>query len=205
VGACVTGAFLRGERVRLIHAVRKLSGSGVPGTDVASLTRQLCEAMKLLPSLEREERVSALEAEFGAAAPSELPRYLSWEGVRTLAAAGWEIGSHTRTHPILPRLPEEELGPEIEESRKEIIQALGALPVGFAYPNGDCDDKVAQKVRAVGFEYAVVAMPHQAVEADPYRIARRCISEQSSRGYATAFSEGAFLAEVEGALDRFRR
>ncbi|QQS48577.1 MAG: polysaccharide deacetylase family protein [Acidobacteriota bacterium] len=63
-------------------------------------------------------------------------RMLSWAQVREAAAAGIEIGAHTRTHPDLRRLSEAEARHEIIESRIEIEDRAGCEARTFAYPFG---------------------------------------------------------------------
>ncbi|MCW2673429.1 MAG: polysaccharide deacetylase family protein [Frankiales bacterium] len=71
--------------------------------------------------------------------------------VRTLAAAGWEIGSHTRTHPLLSRLEDDVLRSELEGSREE-CEALSATScASLAYPFGDVDARVADAARRAGY------------------------------------------------------
>jgi len=205
VGAIVKSAFARGARRELAAAAAESLGrEPSPEDGVVELTRALCAAFKEVPSAARRSRVDALEARVGPPLPGDLPGFLCWEEVRELVRAGWEIGSHTRTHPILPETPSAEAEAELRTSRDELARELGAAPVGFAYPNGDTDERIVELVRAAGYRYAVVALPHQARAKDPYRISRRCISDHASAGLTGAFSSAAFLAEVEGALDRLR-
>lgn len=63
-------------------------------------------------------------------------KMLSWQQVSELAAAGIEIGSHTRTHPDLKRCSLETARVEMSESRKEIEDHLGHTVGSFAYPYG---------------------------------------------------------------------
>lgn len=205
VGAIVKGAVSRGARKELLDAAAPWLGGEPRGEEgVVDLTRRICEAFKHVESAERRRRIDTLEARAGAPEPSDLPRYLQWEEVRELQRAGWEIGNHTRTHPILPETPDPEAEQEIQESHATLTRELGTPPLGFAYPNGDCDDRIVRHVKAAGYRYAVVATPDQARPADPYRISRRCISDHSSADWSGTFSPAAFLAEVEGALDRLR-
>ncbi|MBI2893309.1 MAG: polysaccharide deacetylase family protein [Deltaproteobacteria bacterium] len=205
VGSAVSAAMRRGARADLLAAVRALLDLTLDGfSDAVTVTRAVCAALKDLPTAERQGRIEALESQIGAAPPAELPRYLSWDDVGELDRAGWEIGSHTMTHPILPRTADARAREEIVGSREQIAQRIGRPPAGFAYPNGDCDDRIVAMVRDAGYEYAVVALPEQARPSDPYRISRRCVSTPTSRGWAAGFSEGAFVAEIEGVLDRLR-
>ena len=70
--------------------------------------------------------------------PSELgvQKMLSWQQASELAAAGIEIGSHTRTHPDLRLCGFETARQEMEESRKEIEDHLSQNVNSFAYPYG---------------------------------------------------------------------
>jgi peptidoglycan/xylan/chitin deacetylase (PgdA/CDA1 family) len=205
VGAIVGNAVAKGARRELVSAAAEWLGRE-PNADegVVEITKALCEAFKRVPSAERRSRVDALEAKVGPPGPGALPRFLSWDEVRELARAGWEIGNHTRTHPILPETPDAEAAEEIRTSHETIERETGNAPVGFAYPNGDTDDRIVGLVKSAGYRYAVVALPKQARKDDPYRIARRCISDHDSASWSGSFSSAAFLAQVEGALDRLR-
>jgi peptidoglycan/xylan/chitin deacetylase (PgdA/CDA1 family) len=78
-------------------------------------------------------------------------RALSWEGLGELAEAGWEIGSHSRTHPRLTRLPDGELREELAGSRAQLQAALGRPCEAIAYPYGDVDERVAAAAGAAGY------------------------------------------------------
>ena len=73
--------------------------------------------------------------------PSWIPRrpLLDWDSIRSLAAAGGEIGSHTASHADLTRLAPNAALEEMERSRREIEERLGRPPVLFAYPGGLSD------------------------------------------------------------------
>jgi peptidoglycan/xylan/chitin deacetylase (PgdA/CDA1 family) len=61
---------------------------------------------------------------------------LTWEQVSDLAAAGIEIGAHTRNHPDLRWLSAPESEEEIVASREVIEDRLGQAVESFAYPFG---------------------------------------------------------------------
>jgi len=56
--------------------------------------------------------------------------------LRELADAGWEIGSHSRTHCDLTELTPEQLEQEVRGSKQALEQALGLRISSFAYPYG---------------------------------------------------------------------
>jgi peptidoglycan/xylan/chitin deacetylase (PgdA/CDA1 family) len=84
---------------------------------------------------------------------------MSWDGLRTLAAAGWEIGAHSCSHRHLTRLPDEALIEELERSRAVCEEQVGAICRSFAYPFGEADDRVRAAVEAVGYDVAAGLSP----------------------------------------------
>jgi peptidoglycan/xylan/chitin deacetylase (PgdA/CDA1 family) len=80
---------------------------------------------------------------------------MTTEQLRAVLDAGWEIGSHTRTHPWLPQLDDEALRDELGRSRAELREAFGVPCVSLAYPFGATDDRVVAAARAAGYATAV--------------------------------------------------
>jgi peptidoglycan/xylan/chitin deacetylase (PgdA/CDA1 family) len=91
-------------------------------------------------------------------------RGLSWADLRGLAAQGWEIGSHTRTHPQLTELDDDALADELRGSRDVCERALGLTCRSLAYPYGDMDDRVVAATLAAGYD-AAAALPIGVVDA----------------------------------------
>jgi peptidoglycan/xylan/chitin deacetylase (PgdA/CDA1 family) len=87
--------------------------------------------------------------ELRAMTPSELEQ---------LAAAGWEIGSHTRTHPRLSALGDAELEDELRGSRED-CERLGFECRTLAYPYGDADDRVRRAAERAGYVAAAGFSP----------------------------------------------
>jgi peptidoglycan/xylan/chitin deacetylase (PgdA/CDA1 family) len=81
-------------------------------------------------------------------------RCMSWEELGQLDEAGWEIGSHTHTHPHLPALEDEALSLELEESHQICSERLGEHCRSLAYPFGACDDRVIAAARRAGYAAA---------------------------------------------------
>lgn len=79
---------------------------------------------------------------------------MSWEELRRLASLGWEIGSHTRSHPLLTRLDDERLMEELAGSREDCEHSLGACCHSVAYPYGDTDARVVAATHAAGYTAA---------------------------------------------------
>ncbi len=89
---------------------------------------------------------------------------MTWDELASLAGDGWEIGSHTCSHPRLTALGDEELRREIGASRAECERRLGAPPATIAYPYGDVDDRVVAAAVAAGYA-AAAALPGRLHEA----------------------------------------
>ena len=113
---------------------------------------------------------NAWPSSWPAAVPSL--RLLGWRELTELAAAGWAIESHTRSHRALPGLTDAELDEELERSAEEIATESGSRPRWFAYPYGDFDARVAART-AQTYDFAVTTKlrPLAATE-DPLRLPR---------------------------------
>lgn len=79
---------------------------------------------------------------------------LGWNALRDLAGAGWEVGSHTLTHPHLTQTSDAQLARELAESRTIVEDRLGRPCPSIAYPFGDCDPRVVAATRAAGYQTA---------------------------------------------------
>jgi peptidoglycan/xylan/chitin deacetylase (PgdA/CDA1 family) len=83
-------------------------------------------------------------------------RCMSWSDLRSLAAAGWEIGSHTSTHPKLTELDDPALDLELTSSRALCEAEIGEPCRTLAYPFSAHDRRVMDCARAAGYEAAVI-------------------------------------------------
>lgn len=79
---------------------------------------------------------------------------LDWDELRTLADAGWEVGSHTCSHPRLTRLDDRALADELQRSRAIIEERLGRPCPSLAYPYSDHDQRVVAATAAAGYRLA---------------------------------------------------
>jgi len=83
--------------------------------------------------------------------------YLNWDEVREMSKYGIEFGSHSKTHPYLPSVEnnDEKLWDEIYDSKKEIENKLGISIKSFCYPIGGFSDKIKGYVKKAGYTAAV--------------------------------------------------
>jgi len=84
---------------------------------------------------------------------------MSWQELDSLARAGWEIGSHTRSHPHLPALEQSALDAELQASRKDIESRLGRPCRSLSYPYGDHNPRVVEAARRAGYAAAAGTLP----------------------------------------------
>lgn len=119
--------------------------------------------LKYLPHARRAATARALAREAGVDDRSKL--MMSPDEVRSLRAAGMEIGGHTRSHPILKNMDDAEAYAEISEGKREVEAILGEGIRVFAYPNGnpqlDLGPSHVEMLREIGF--AAAATTEQAV------------------------------------------
>lgn len=92
--------------------------------------------------------------------------------MRALIAAGWEIDSHTLTHPDLTRLDDAQLATELVGSRRAIARRFGVKPAFFCYPYGRHDARVDAAVQRAGYLAAMTENEGYATAATPFALSR---------------------------------
>jgi len=86
--------------------------------------------------------------------------------VRSMVARGWEVDSHTITHPDLTTLAPGALLREVARSRV-LLRRMFRVPVdGFCYPAGQYDAAVLRDVRHAGYRFATTELPGAATPGD---------------------------------------
>jgi len=87
------------------------------------------------------------------------PGRLTVEGVRRMAAAGQEVGSHSARHEFLTHLSEPDLRKSLADSKSALAEMSGK-PVRFlSAPGGRYNSLVARVAREVGYEAFFVSLP----------------------------------------------
>jgi peptidoglycan/xylan/chitin deacetylase (PgdA/CDA1 family) len=71
---------------------------------------------------------------------------------------GIEFGGHTRHHPDLRLIPDEQVEREIAQCKDDLTALLGKVPTSFAYPFGEFDPR-AQAAARNHFELAFTMAP----------------------------------------------
>jgi peptidoglycan/xylan/chitin deacetylase (PgdA/CDA1 family) len=83
---------------------------------------------------------------------------MSWADLQTLIDAGWEIGSHTGSHPHLTELDDRALMDELGRSKAACEHRLTGACASLAYPYGDVDARVVAATVRAGYR-AAAALP----------------------------------------------
>jgi peptidoglycan/xylan/chitin deacetylase (PgdA/CDA1 family) len=97
---------------------------------------------------------SSLGGWVGTAHEHEL-RCMSWDEIRVLAEAGWEIGSHTCSHPKLTEIDSDRGAGELERSKLACEAEVGRRCAAVAYPFGLHDERVVGLAEAAGYAWGV--------------------------------------------------
>ncbi len=90
---------------------------------------------------------------------------MSWAELRSLAGAGWEIGSHTGSHPHLTQLDDTALADELARSKAACEDHLGGPCTSLAYPYGDVNGRVAAAAAQAGYR-AAATLPRRLQSGD---------------------------------------
>jgi len=96
--------------------------------------------------------------------------------VRTLIAAGWELASHSLTHPDLTGLDGPALAREVTGSRAVLRSRFGVPVDSFCYPSGRYDADVIRAVRRAGYVGATTTIEGLATPEKPYELRRVRVS-----------------------------
>lgn len=92
------------------------------------------------------------------------PVFLTRDEMRELLEAGWEIESHTMTHPDLSKLNPFKLQWELEHSKQLLEQDLGRKVKFLAYPYGKYNESVVKAARGAGYLMAFTTKAGWATE-----------------------------------------
>jgi peptidoglycan/xylan/chitin deacetylase (PgdA/CDA1 family) len=176
----VGGAALDGPRPFFWEALQRALDAGLPADDPLlpavpdpygrGGAHRLADAIRTLPRAERD----ALTLELVERAGGEPPEPgLREDALRTLVAAGFELGFHTRDHESLELLSGDELAAALRDGRERLEAIAGHALTTIAYPFGNADARVAQAARDAGFTagYTLAPAPLNARD-DPLLLGR---------------------------------
>lgn len=113
---------------------------------------------------------------------------LSGDQLRDIAAAGFEIGNHTLTHPSLDSLSDDEIRREISDLDSWLAKLGIARPASFAYPGGPYSERGARILREMGFRRARTVEDPLSLPRpwDPLRIPSIALDDSRPASWARA-------------------
>ena len=115
--------------------------------------------------------------------------FASWDELKTLQNAGWEIGSHAHHHVRKPTLD------DLEASQKTLHENLGAKATALAWPYGAYDATTIEAAKQAGFRCAATTRSGRADRDTPFQLRRVILS---GFGAVTAFERLKLLGVHHG-------
>ncbi|AGA69939.1 putative xylanase/chitin deacetylase [Desulfitobacterium dichloroeliminans LMG P-21439] len=98
--------------------------------------------------------------------------YLKQEQLLEMSQAGWQIESHTKTHPYLNSISNEQIKEELSSSKKALEKLLGTTVNVFAYPYGINNPTIIELCKEAGYKLGLTIERGWAAAEDPFRIQR---------------------------------
>ncbi|MDX8153014.1 polysaccharide deacetylase family protein [Patulibacter brassicae] len=163
----------------------------------------LSQVMAAGPALRRHGWPGVLNLTLDHLNAKGMPRW----GARRLLREGWEIDSHTLTHPDLTTLGPDALREELAGSRRRLRERLGVETRFLCYPAGRNDATVRAAAKAAGYVAATTVQPGIAGRGDdPFLLPRIRVEPgttgaalvRMARGEASAPPPGAAGATAAG-------
>jgi peptidoglycan/xylan/chitin deacetylase (PgdA/CDA1 family) len=86
--------------------------------------------------------------------PQDKEHYMTWDQIRALHDAGFEIGNHTRNHKGVAKQKPEELTADIALIEQRCAEHGIPKPISFCYPGYQTSDAAVRILRERGYEFA---------------------------------------------------
>jgi peptidoglycan/xylan/chitin deacetylase (PgdA/CDA1 family) len=156
-----------------------------PSARIASV-RIACERLKRRNAHQRRDALGDLVERVRPRGNRDEGLFMSWDDAAAAVTMGIEIGSHTRTHPILSEETYETQRDELSQSRAELSTRLGVAVDTLAYPNGTARDYTADTTalaESAGYRAAVTTMGRANDAASPLlELGRFCVDASGGVG-----------------------
>lgn len=122
---------------------------------------------------------------------------MTWAQVLEAAAAGFEIGSHTKSHARLSDISHDmkRLSDELTASKQIIEAKTGGACISFAWPygtNADVDEKALEEIRAAGYlvSFSAVRGRVEPGSTDLFQVPRHQIEMHWPLSHAVLWAKG---------------
>lgn len=150
---CVTSASFA-EQLRLLDSLKKNKSLDAQITFDDGEQSQYHNVLPLLAEYGFKATYFVTPGLIGTAA-----KFLGWEDLRALQAAGHSVQSHGWSHQFLTFCSETELAHELRASRQSLEDNLGTAVEEISVPGGRWDRRVLQACAAVGYRRVYVSDP----------------------------------------------
>lgn len=177
---------------RLYHAIASSHAARLEETPIGSIDlkppaqrmrhlKRLQNHLKRLPHSQAMAEVDRLCERLNPPPPGGRG-VLDWDELRQLARQGVRLASHTRTHPIMTRLPIAEIRNEIAGSQEDLQREIGYAPPAFSYPAGGHSQPVVALLKELGFKMALTTMDglNELSRIDPMLLRRTNITPKTT-------------------------
>jgi peptidoglycan/xylan/chitin deacetylase (PgdA/CDA1 family) len=131
-------------------------------------------------------------------------RLMDWSMLRRLRAGGFLVGSHTRSHSVLPNEHDDRIASELCGSRAMLERGLGAEVRHLAYPGGQFCARTVEAAAAAGYAFAYTTCSHRLPGRETLTIPRRTFWERTCEGALGSFSPSIAACQVGGVFDATR-
>ncbi len=99
------------------------------------------------------------------------------EDLKSLQQRGFDLYSHTLSHPFLTRLDRLQMREEFEQSRQRLGNLLGVPIEAVSYPHGDYNQTVLEEARRAGYAWGFTIDPQMVTaKTDPLAMGRFSVS-----------------------------
>ncbi len=114
--------------------------------------------------------------------------YMTWEQIKALDAAGFEIGNHTRNHKGVAKQKPEDLAADVVHIEEKCVSHGIARPASFCYPGYQTSEAALKLLKERGYRFARAggALAFDPAKDDPLTIPQ------------------AFDSKPEGTLEQFK-
>jgi peptidoglycan/xylan/chitin deacetylase (PgdA/CDA1 family) len=120
-------------------------------------------------------------------------RVASWSALADAVASGWlSLGSHTHSHALLDRLPDDRVADELDRSIELLGERTGVEARHFAYPKALAGSPAADRLVRDRFASAAVAgtRANRYGRTDPWALARSPIQVSDGMRWFAAKADG---------------
>jgi peptidoglycan/xylan/chitin deacetylase (PgdA/CDA1 family) len=184
---------------RSLPAWKGMRVPNIAGLNAYHATRLLIETLpsaairSVLDILEQEDELSeSVVKSF---------RVLDWEQLCNLKRSGITIGSHTRTHVILPNESPGRVKDELSGSRAALQQKLGGTFKHFVYPSGAFTMSAVEQVAEAGYKFGYIGCTHRSEQYPLLTLPRTVLWENSSLDSQRAFCGSVLSCQIHHAFN----